>query len=199
MIEMEKYEEVLSSGLLLDHYFLLCRLKNKKTILSTKRVKGFINLLNKKGYLDGEDLTEKAIDLIQNCGDDLEEKVENETRSISEFSTSLYSDCQNLLFELVGKKQMIAKMAGQRKGYSFLPNEVDFNKRLQKVIRLYKLEDLDKIKKTILNHIKKCNEEGHWFPIMHYYIIKDSYSQLVTDYNNDDEEITNVVSSQKFV
>ena len=105
---MEKYEEVLSSGLLLDHYFLLCRLKNKKTILSTKRVKGFINLLNKKGYLDGEDLTEKAMDLIQNCGDDLEEKVENETRSISEFSTSLYSDCQNLLFELVGKKPMIS-------------------------------------------------------------------------------------------
>lgn len=65
MIGEAKYKEILDSGLILDHYFLLCQIKTGQKLVASRRILGFTNLLTKKGYLDDGKLTQKALDFIQ--------------------------------------------------------------------------------------------------------------------------------------
>lgn len=190
MIKDEKYEEVLDSGLTLDHYFLLCNIKNGVKPVANKRIQGFLNLLIKKGYIENDELTEKGIDLVQNC--EFSEIIQVQTEEAAEVTMDLgswilkvHAACEEKLFSLTGKKQVRAKI--ERKHYSFLPNARDLGKNLQKIIAIYKLSDYDKIEKTMLRHIDNCSVANDWFPIMYYYIMKNGASQLVTDMASLDE------------
>lgn len=193
MIRDEKYDEVLDKGLTLDHYFLLCNIKNGVKPVDNKRIQGFLNLLIKKGYIDNDELTEKGLDLVQNCEFSeiipVSSMAAEEPMDLGTWILKVHAACEQRLIQLTGKKQIRDKIEkGQGTYFSFLCNVRDMGKNLQKIIALYKLKDYDKIEKAMLRHIDKCYEAKKWFPIMPYYIIKNGMSQLVTDMDSLDEE-----------
>lgn len=199
MIEEEKYEQILKEGLILDHYLLLCNIKNGVKPLNNKRVQGFINLLTKKDYLKEDALTEKGLALVEDCI--LTEVVatqEKKKMSHQEWVAGLYERIQAKMKELTGSTQMRATI--DKKPYSFVPNVADLSKVLLRAITAYKLKDDAKIEKVIMSYITTCAEKKSWFPILQYYIMKDGMSKLVTDIENGGEESEpEFKSTQKFV
>jgi len=189
MIQDEKYKEVLEGGLLLDHYFLLCQVKNGKKLINNKRIDGFINLLIKKGYLNFDNtLTEKGLTLVEDCGVNTivvsvtEETTAEPRKTEIDFeiwALALHKKCQDKLYDLTKQRQVRAKI--EKKSYSFIPNATDLKKVLAKTIILYKLKDYDKIESTILWYIKDSVTNNDFFPLLQYYILKNGQSAMVTD------------------
>lgn len=187
---IEKYQQLENSGLLTDHYFILQRLYRKEPIPDTMRVRGYLNLLVKKGYLEGTTLTETAIALVE---DDVEHQPEITEESVgkevpfTKWAEMLHQKCQQKLMELIGKKQKTDKINGT--SYSFLCNARDLHANLYKVFTLYKLgtKDREVVERCILKHIEKCNKANNWFPVLYYYIFKNNKSLLVTDVESMDE------------
>ena len=203
MISLETYKKVLDSGLLLDHYWIMCNLRDGKHMPDTKRVHGFINLLTKKGYIDEGSLTTKAFDVI-----DLhavmvveQEEVETSQFDFGGWATSLHTKCKDKILELTGKKQIMSKIkSSDKKGYRFIDGVDDFVARLFSCIQKYKLKDMDSIERALMNHIDTCHSTNNWFPLMKYYIHKQGEgSPMVTDIENGIEAITAGKSAQKFV
>ena len=203
MVEEKKYTQILSDGLMLDHYFILCSIKNGDKLNSSKRIMGFLNLLNKKGYIKDDHLTQKAIDLIETCPQcvpppEVAKKVDY--FHYDTWAKELYRKCQDKLKELTGSTQVQAKI--ERTTYSFLCNEKDFARNISKVIVAYKLEDeYERIESTIMRFITKCSREKNWFPLMKYYILKRGESQMVTDLSDltPEDNDTSFKSNQKFI
>lgn len=199
MINEEKYNEVLDSGLILDHYMLLCNIKNGESISKNKRIQGFINLLEKKEYLEEGVLTEKGIALLE----DVEMEVGGTQKGTKSddfgiWIQGLHKRCQDKLVELTGSKQVRDKI--DKKSYPFLPNAIDLGKVLYKVISAYKVNDYERIEKCIMSYIEKCANSHNWFPILQYYILKNNKSSLVTDCEgSEDDDVQPAKSSQKFV
>jgi hypothetical protein len=205
MIDLQKYERILEEGLILDHYFLLLSLRDGNPTPNSKRVRGFVNLLTKKGYILEGILTEKGVDLMG-----------NDTMSVPEFPTttaapidfgewviSLHRKCQEKIKQFTGYKhvrdKIVDKKTGKASSYSFLPNPGDMGNRLITVIKKYKLKDMDMIERAILGHVERCGVNKKWFPLVKYYIHKDGESDMVTDMQNPSEEIRTIVSPQKHV
>jgi len=188
MISNEKYTEILSSGLLLDHYFLLCSIKSGVKPVQNKRIQGFTNLLIKKGYIEDDKLTVKGIELIDDIELETEASKSTGDTSFNAWVVGLHQRCQAKLKELTGKIQVRDKI--NNTPYSFLPNPIDLGKNLYKVITAYKTKDYVKLEKCIMNHIQSRYEAKSWFPILEYYIMKSGKSKLVTDYENFSEEDT---------
>lgn len=192
MIDELKYNEVLDDGLSLDHYLILCNIKNKVKLISNKRIQGFLNLLIKKGYIENDELTEKGLDLVQNCEFSeiieipKEENGKVERVDLGTWIIKVHQACEAKIFALTGKKQIRDKI--DKKMWSFMCNATDLGKNLQKVIAMYKLTDYDKIERTLLRHIEECNTAKSWFPIMYYYVMKNGKSEMVTDLDNDEME-----------
>ncbi len=213
MINDKKYKEVLDSGLILDHYHVLCSIRDGTSLLENRRVQGFINLLTKKGYLDDMKLTEKGSKFIG----EVEEKIitpsepvvevaapkvellKPPTNKLGDWVADLHTHCQDKLMELTGKKQQIGRVDKADKGYPFLPNVVDLGRVITACVNSYKLKDLPKVEKTIMSYIGKCSKTNKWLPILRYYILKNGMSQMVTDMENDDTDEPDYKSSQKFV
>lgn len=208
MIDLKHYERILESGLMLDHYLILCMVKRKEELPTSKRVQGFLNLLNKKGYIQDGALTDEGV-LLTECEITTVEAPKEEKVVETDFSKwvlDLHKRCQTKIQELTGGKQVRDKIGG--KPYPFLPNSTDLAKSLHRAIVLYKLKDLDKIEKAMMNHIEKCHKANKWFPLMKYYIIKSGMggsvasasSDMVTDMESLDEMETGTgKSTQKFV
>jgi hypothetical protein len=211
MIETGKYKVILEEGLLLDHYVLLCNIRDGAEMLKSKRIQGFINLMCKKGYIDEGVLTEKAMRLLSGENNPIPapevlttglpvqylaarlEKSEPELKVERKFDYAawiiqLHKKCEDRMFEGTGKRQVRDKIDG--KPYSFLPNSTDLGRVLLRVVNVYKLKDFDKIEKTILKYIDRCIKANKWFPILGYYIMKNSMSSMVTDMESDEEETT---------
>lgn len=193
MLDDEKYNEVLDSGLTLDHYMVLCNIKNGVKLLSNRRIQGFLNLLAKKDYIKDDTLTEKGYELVENCefAQTIPVEIKEQTIDLTVWSAQLYEECRNKLLELRGTSQVRPKIKGR--AYSFMPNSIDFGKKIVKVVTKYNLKDLPAIKRTILAFIEKRNTENYWFPLLQYYIFKEdvSQSQLVTDLEEPGEESNN--------
>lgn len=211
MIDLKHYERILESGLIFDHYIILC-MKNKGEVLpNSRRVQGFVNLLNKKGFIKDDMLTEKALlliseDIIINNNVNTTEPEKSNETDFTKWVIDLHKKCQNKLMELIGAKQIRGKIGG--KPYPFLSNSTDLAKSLHRVIVLYKLVDMDKIERAMMLHIEKCHSSNNWFPLMKYYIIKSGVggsvsstsSDMVTDMESlDDIELKSGKSNQKFV
>jgi hypothetical protein len=190
MLNIEKYEKLLGSGLGLDHYYILVLLYNHHPLPQHKRVEGFINLLAKKGYIAEGILTAEALDLVQDEIFNVTLVSPTTTTTTLAASQLEYNDwvaelhlkLQEKLVELTGKKQVRDKIKGGS-SFSFLCNQLDLGKNLRKVVQLYKLKDSDRplIEKTLFHHMESCNKAQSWFPLVYYYIFKDGKSQLVTD------------------
>lgn len=206
MINIDKYENVLNQGLLLDHYSLLCCIRDGGELPKSKRIQGFINLLHKKGYLLGGVITKSGLELIDKdtvmCQSTTEVSVQTNTKGLIKTITptndymtwarALHEKLQDRLFEKTGKRQ--ARGAIQGTTYSFLPNASDFCKILLKVIVLHKLKDFNKIDKCLMRYVDRKIREGNWFPILGYYIIKNGMSQMITDMDSmedDENEVNN--------
>lgn len=213
MITRENHKKLLDSGLNLDHYLVLSNIHNNLECANSKRISGFINLLTKKGYISEGSLTEKGLSLIRDFDKDLTFTTSTTTtttvtpiggnklflvNNLATWVNSVHLKCQDKLMELTGKKQIRAGI--DRKFYSFLPNSIDLGRVLAKVITTYKLNDLDKIEKTLLKYIEKCNSSNNWFPLMQYFIFKNGTSALVTMMEEDEDDVsTGKDSQQKFV
>lgn len=193
MIDTERYKKILDEGLLLDHYNILIVLKDGKNLPKTKRIEGFINLLHKKGYMSEGSLTEKAEELldIKNISEDNKKDTEvvipTASFNFPIWVISLHKKCEAKISDITGKRQVRDSING--KSYSFLPNPTDLGKSLMKVVNLYKVNDYDKIEKTILSYIDKCAKSKSWFPILQYYIFKNNMSTMVTDMDNIDDDL----------
>jgi hypothetical protein len=190
MIDNEKYKEVLDSGLLLDHYFLLCNIKNGVKLSDSKRIQGFINLLTKKGYILDDKVTDKGEELIKTSG--FSEVVstpitakEVKEESFALWVQGLHKRLQEKLVKLTGSRQIRAKI--ERKPYSFLPNSTDLGRALHKSIKTYKLKDYDKVESTLMTYLETCARTNHWFPILGNYIMKNGASQMVTEMDVEEE------------
>lgn len=203
MISLEQYKKILDNGLLLDHYLVLCSIRDGNTLPKSGRIDGFINLLNKKGYIEDGALTNKAFDVI-----DIHpvlivqsEEVETPKFDFGGWARDLHTKCKSKILELTGKQQMMAKIKStDRKSYRFIDGVDDFTQRLFTCIQKYKLKDMDMIEKMILNHIDDCHQKNNWFPLMKYYISKQGEgSPLVTDIENGVETVAAGKSAQKFV
>ena len=208
MIDLKKYLLILNEGLLLDHYLLLKSIKEGSEPIGNKRVQGFLNLLYKKGYIDEGNLTSKALAILEGDGTPIievsnirESKAINEMLSVKEPSLkfdyaswiiALHRKCEAKLIEKTGKRQIRDKIDG--KPYSFLPNSTDLGRVILKAVNTYKLKDFDKIETTILKYIDRCSKANKWFPILAYYIMKNSMSPMVTDMDSDEEEGNNSAS-----
>lgn len=203
MISLEVYKKILNNGLLLDHYMVMCNIRDGKEMPKSRRIDGFINLLEKKGYIEDGVLTDLAFDII-----DIhpvivvgKEDIETPKFDFVGWSTSLHEKCVNKIIELTGKRQVISKIKNSGAGYRFLDGIQDFSTRLYKCIERYKLKDMDIVEKAILNHIDNCHSSGNWFPLMKYYITKQGEgSPMVTDIENGiDIQKKDEKSTQKFV
>lgn len=207
MINTEKYNKVLDAGLLLDHFVILCLLRDNQTIPKNKRIGGFYNLLTKKGYIDNLVLTDKGKELV---GEEIlsgfsksiatiekvekietVEKIENANEGIDygDWVIKLYAKCKTKLLELTGKRQVRDTING--KAYPFLPNSTDLGKVTLRAIQAYNLDDFDKIEKSIILYIERCAKTNSWFPILQYYIMKNGASTMVTEMETMDEPTTN--------
>lgn len=204
MIDTEKYQKLLDDGLILDHYHVIQCMRDNINLPKSKRIQGFINLLNKKGYIEDGCLTEKALILIDNYitknASITTTTTEKEDKKVNfgEWVLQLHKKCQDKIKHYTGTPQIRGKIHG--KSHSFLCNSMDLGKSLLRVINLYKLKDLDAIEKCIMKHISDCCLSKHYFPLIKYYIIKDNESQLVTDLMDPDNSIEEVSfkSTQKF-
>lgn len=201
MIDVEKYKVILNEGLLLDHYMVLCDIRDGKPILSNKRVQGFINLLHKKGYIEEGILTEKAGRILGGIPESksmiMEEvqkasKISKEKMSFFDWVVQLHGKCEAKLIDKIGRRQVRPRIDG--KPYSFLPNPTDLGKVIWRAVETYKLKDLEKVEITILKYMDKCAKANNWFPILGYYIMKNSMSPMVTDMESDEDETTDNAS-----
>lgn len=188
MVNEEVWKDVLDSGLTLDHYFLMCKIKNGVKLPENKRIQGFLNLLTKKDYIKDEVLTEKGLDMVQNCEFSTIIPVRTGKIDMGTWIEGLHSRLQGKLKELTGKTQVTDKINGKGKSYSFLCNPTDLGKVLSKVISLYKLKDYEKIEQTLMRHVESCKQANSWFPVIQYYIYKEGASRMVTELDNEKEK-----------
>lgn len=210
-IDDKIFEEVLKSGLSLDHYYILYKMKKQEKIeVFPDLIKGMINILEKRGYCIKDRITEKGIELVGNdevaASEKISKKADLKSEDFSKWCKSLHGKCQQKLYDLTTLRQMRVKIPGSSKAYSFLPGDIDLEKILAKVFALYKLSDREKVENTILSYIENCAKSNNWFPLLQYYIIRfdpsrTATSKLVADMTgeSDEKRDNNSPSSQKFV
>lgn len=87
----------------------------------------------------------------------------------------IYKKLKEALIKKCGKPQYNININGTK--YPLMCSYVDFKNKLSKVIRKYKLEDIDKITNILIDHINKLQS-----PLLKYYIEKDNTSSLAGDY-----------------
>lgn len=208
MIDVVKYKMILDEGILLDHYFLLLNIKEGAELIKSRRIQGFINLMCKKGYIEDGALSEKGNKLLEGEGTPVPKLLQADTKEVktlmqilnkeeaklvekfdyASWVIQLHRKCEARILEATGKRQVRDKIDG--KPYSFLPNSTDLGRVILRAVQIYRLEDFDKIEKTILAYINRCVKANKWFPILGYYIMKNALSPMVTDMDSDEEENT---------
>lgn len=87
----------------------------------------------------------------------------------------IYNNVKEALIKKCGKPQYQIDIQGTK--YPLMCNFIDFRNKLSKVIKKYKLEDIDKITNVLIEHINKLKS-----PLLKYYIEKDNNSNLASDY-----------------
>jgi hypothetical protein len=208
MIDVGKYTIILNEGLLLDHYAVLLSLKEGREMPKSKRIQGFVNLLCKKGYIDDGALTERANRILEGEGNPIPDVPDrrrisslvlagelereephlkvDEKFNYADWVIQLHKKCQNKLIAGTGRPQVRDKIDG--KPYPFLPNSTDLARVILRAVNVYKLKDFERIEKTILAYIDRCVKANKWFPLLNYYIMKNSMSAMVTDMESTEEE-----------
>jgi hypothetical protein len=175
-INLEKFKSILDEGMDLNFFYVLYATDRKES-LDHMKWKGMINVLKLKRFIDGRgNVTEKGKALLNKINPPIEKKEVDANTWIQE----LHKKLQDKLAKLTGKKQKI--ISGK---YSFLPNAVDLGTKLFKVLTKYKIDDLDKVEKVLLQYLDKCNKaKWEMVVLMEYYILKNEVSRFMTDFEN---------------
>jgi hypothetical protein len=184
---MTREEILLSEGLDFNILFIL---QNIKSLPDNIKVRGWKELAIRKGYIDRTDsLTEKGISIVELFEEKpKEEKViskkEEKAISFEQWCIILHKKLQDLLVKRTGKKQKT--LYG---GYPFLCNAKDLEGKLKTVINKYKITNLEKCEKVLINYIEKSIKSNFdKVKIMQYYIMKDGFSLFYTDYEQFEDE-----------
>ena len=179
-MKYELIKKILNSPITILDYLILEHIANntaKEFIedLDTKFTL-HIHFLKQNEYIsDNNKLTLKGKELL--------DQLQKEEVS-TDFYSSLHKNLQEKMISLTGKKQKM--LQGK---YGFIPNPKDLKLRLQKVIKEYQLNDLQKVEKVLLLYVEKCNKARfEYTPTLEYYVWKDKSSRLATDYENYNEE-----------
>ena len=179
-------KKILNSPITILDYLILEQIVNntaQEYIQDEGLIKVYVDSLKEKDYISNNNkLTIKSKELL----DQLQKEDIN-----TDFYSNLHRNLQEKMISLTGKKQKM--LQGK---YAFLPNEKDLKLRLQKVIKEYQLNDLQKVEKVLLLYIEKCNKaKFEYTSTVEYYILKDKSSRLATDYDNYNEEEINQLST----
>ena len=176
LLTEQKIAKILERGLDINGYISLALLKSGSEL----KIDGFTTTgLTVLGYLhtDFKTLTIK--------GNKLLEELEGKSKPIKELALQdMYYRILEEFVRLTGKKQIV--IDGK---YSFLCNAVDFEEKLNRVIKKYKLLDVNKIEKVLINYINRAKRANFVkMTLLKYYIEKNGESILATDYSNFDEK-----------
>lgn len=195
-MKYELIKKILNSPISILDYLILEHIANNSakefieddgTSDSNGNLFGHFTFLKQNEYIsDNNKLTVKGKELLN----ELQKEEVN-----TDFYSNLYKNLQQKMISVTGKKQKI--LQGK---YAFLPNEKDLKLRLQKVIKEYQLNDLQKVEKVLLLYVEKCNKARfEYTPTLEYYVWKDKSSKLATDYLNDLEEVEQSTSSELLI
>lgn len=190
-MKYELIKKILNSPITILDYLILEHIANNtaKEFIDDENIKILVelNFLKLDGYIsDNNKLTLKSKELL--------DQLQKEEVS-TDFYSSLHKNLQEKMISVTGKKQKM--LQGK---YAFIPNEKDLKLRLQKVIKEYQLNDIQKVEKVLLLYIEKCNKARfEYTPTIEYYILKDKSSRLATDYLNDLEEVEQSTSSELLI
>ena len=184
-MKYELIKKILNSSITILDYLILEHIANNtaKEFVEDKdqtpfkgAIFGHLTWLKQEEYIsDNNKLTLKGKELL--------DQLQKEEVS-TDFYSSLHKNLQEKMISLTGKKQKM--LQGK---YAFIPNPKDLKLRLQKVIKEYQLNDLQKVEKVLLLYVEKCNRaKFEYTPTLEYYVWKDKSSRLATDYENYNEE-----------
>ena len=188
-MKYELIKKILNSSITILDYLILEHIQNNTTDIFLKDtffIKHFDFLKLQEFVSDNNKLTLKGKELL----DQLQKEETN-----TDFYSNLHKNVQEKMISLTGKKQKM--LQGK---YAFLLNPKDLKLILQKVIKEYQLNDIQKVEKVLLLYIEKCNRARfEYIPTIEYYILKDKSSRLATDYLNDLEEVEQSTSSELLI
>ena len=188
-MKYELIKKILNSPITILDYLILEHIQNNTTDIFLKDIsfiKHFELLKLQEFVSNNNKLTLKGKELL----DQLQKEEIN-----TDFYSNLHNNLQQKMISLTGKKQKM--LQGK---YAFIPNPKDLKLRLQKVIKEYQLNDLQKVEKVLLLYVEKCNKARfEYTPTIEYYILKDKSSKLATDYLNDSEEVEESTSSELLI
>ena len=188
-MKYELIKKILNSPISILDYLILEHVANNtaKEFMEDEKLFGHTLYLKTQEYVsDNNKLT-----LL---GKELLDQLQKEEVS-TDFYSNLYKNLQQKMISLTGKKQKL--LQGK---YAFLPNEKDLKLRLQKVIKEYQLNDIQKVEKVLLLYVEKCNKARfEYVSTIEYYITKDKTSRLATDYENDLEDINQPSTSSELL
>ena len=184
-MKYELIKKILNSPITILDYLILEHITNNtaKEFVEDKdqtpikgAIFGHLIWLKQEEYVsDNNKLTLKGKELL--------DQLQKEEIS-TDFYSSLHKNLQEKMISLTGKKQKM--LQGK---YAFIPNPKDLKLRLQKVIKEYQLNDIQKVEKVLLLYVEKCNRaKFEYTPTLEYYVWKDKSSRLATDYENYNEE-----------
>jgi len=177
-MKYELIKKILNSPITILDYLILEHIANNtaKDFINDEKIFNHVSFLKTQEYIsDNNKLTLKGKELL----DQLQKEEIN-----TDFYSNLHNNLQQKMISLTGKKQKM--LQGK---YGFIPNLKDLKLRLQKVIKEYQLNDIQKVEKVLLLYVKKCvKARFEYTPTIEYYIWKDKSSRLATDYENYNEE-----------
>ena len=158
-------------------------LKIKKNWLQSK-IKN-ASIVSKLAY---EDVLENSTEIV----------TTSKSPEIAEDSFDLlFKKLQDKVKEKCGKANYQVVYTGGNQ-YPLMCNLMDFKSKLNKVIRKYKLDDMNKIEKILINHVSNLRPG---MQLLKYFIEKDNMSTLGGIYENFEEEkeiITKIETKKVF-
>ena len=188
-MKYELIKKILNSPITILDYLILEHIANNtaKDFINDEKIFNHVSFLKTQEYIsDNNKLTLKGKELL----DQLQKEEIN-----TDFYSNLHNNLQQKMISLTGKKQKM--LQGK---YGFIPNLKDLKLRLQKVIKEYQLNDIQKVEKVLLLYVKKCvKARFEYVSTIEYYITKDKSSRLATDYLNDSEEVEQSTSSELLI
>ncbi len=195
-MKYELIKKILNSPITILDYLILEHIANNtaKEFVEDKdqtpfkgAIFGHLTWLKQEEYVsDNNKLTLKGKELL----DQLQKEEIN-----TDFYSNLHNNLQQKMISLTGKKQKM--LQGK---YGFIPNPKDLKLRLQKVIKEYQLNDIQKVEKVLLLYVKKCvKARFEYVQTIGYYILKDGMSNFATDYENFESREEEQTSSSEFI
>lgn len=158
-------------------------LKIKKNWLQSK-IKN-ASIVSKLAY---EDVLENSVEIITSS---------KSPEIIEDNFDLLFKKLQDKVKEKCGKANYQVVYTGGNQ-YPLMCNLMDFKSKLNKVIRKYKLDDISKIEKILINHVSNLRPG---MQLLKYFIEKDNMSTLAGIYENFEEEkeiITKIETKKVF-